>query len=236
MLQIQLQKLCCEPKLTMEKQIEKAFQYLSMAEKTDYIGESVSQLEHALQCAYFAEQAGHSKSVILASLFHDIGHFASSTQQFNMEGLGVAHHEWIGAKLAYDLGFSAKVALLIGYHVEAKRYLAAKKPNYYQRLSEASKGTLNFQGGLMSQNESLYFETHPYFKEILQVRVNDEKAKEVGLTIPGLEYYRSLLQEHFNENSADRVNTNLLLDNYVDTSWAQKLRQSLEEMSKQQVL
>src|SRR5437899_1039010 len=123
----------------IETRLARALQFLTFAEKTDYIGESVSQLKHALQCAYFAEQLGHSEEVILASLFHDIGHFASKSQQFQMDDLGVVNHEWIGAKLAYDVGFSAKVALLIGNHVNAKRYLASKKPSYYERLSEASK-------------------------------------------------------------------------------------------------
>lgn len=111
----------------IDQKIDRAFQYLWLSEGMDYIGESVSQLEHALQCAYFAEQAGHSQEVILACLFHDIGHFASDTKQNKMADLGVVHHEWIGAQLAYILGFSAKVALLIGNHVNAKRYLAGKK-------------------------------------------------------------------------------------------------------------
>src|SRR3982750_3452747 len=83
---------------------------------SDYIGEPVSQLEHALQSAYFAAISGHSDEVILASLFHDIGHFASETEQRTMADLGIMYHEWIGAKLAYDMGFSNKIALLIGYH------------------------------------------------------------------------------------------------------------------------
>lgn len=38
-----------------------------------YIGEKVSQLEHALQCAYFAENENFPKNVILGAFFHDIG-------------------------------------------------------------------------------------------------------------------------------------------------------------------
>src|SRR5579872_4177296 len=106
--------------------MQDVLQFFTNLEKTDYIGEPVSQLLHGLQCAYFAEQSGHSEEVILASLFHDIGHFASLTEQFTMADLGVMHHEWIGAKLVYDAGFSEKIAILIGHHVDAKRYLAGK--------------------------------------------------------------------------------------------------------------
>lgn len=111
----------------INQKIERAFQYLRSAKKMDYIGEPISQLEHALQCAYFAEQAGHSEEIVLACLFHDIGHFAGETKQNRMADLGIVLHEWIGASLAYELGFSAKIALLIGNHVNAKRYLAGRK-------------------------------------------------------------------------------------------------------------
>ncbi|CEK10570.1 HD domain-containing protein [Legionella hackeliae] len=213
----------------LENQITSALDCLMFAAKTDYIGEAVSQLEHALQCAYFAEQETHDSEVILASLFHDIGHFASQTQQNTMANLGIIYHEWIGAKLAYDLGFSAKVALLIGYHVDAKRYLAGKKTSYFERLSPASKGTLNFQGGVMSSEESEAFESHPYFKEILQVRVNDEKAKEKELVVPGLDYYRQHLTEHFKKSSKPYHYPNL--PDYVDALWVAEFKCFLEKES-----
>jgi hypothetical protein len=39
-----------------------------------YGGEGVSQLEHALQCAYLAEQAQADKNMIASCLLHDLGH------------------------------------------------------------------------------------------------------------------------------------------------------------------
>jgi len=84
----------------IEDKIKTISQYFALAEETDYIGESVSQMEHALQFAYFAEKSGYNEEVILASLLHDIGHFASTTRQHQMADLGVVHPEWIGAKLA----------------------------------------------------------------------------------------------------------------------------------------
>ena len=37
-------------------------------------GEDVTELQHALQCATFAQQAGETPEVIVASLLHDYGH------------------------------------------------------------------------------------------------------------------------------------------------------------------
>src|SRR5215471_90033 len=39
-----------------------------------YFGEPVSQLEHALQTAWFAQQASSQPPLIAAALLHDIGH------------------------------------------------------------------------------------------------------------------------------------------------------------------
>ena len=37
-------------------------------------GEGVSQLDHALQCGYFAERDGASEALVAAAYLHDIGH------------------------------------------------------------------------------------------------------------------------------------------------------------------
>ena len=42
-----------------------------------YSGESLTQLEHALQTAHLAEQSGASDALITASLLHDLGHLLS---------------------------------------------------------------------------------------------------------------------------------------------------------------
>lgn len=42
--------------------------------KRQYGREAVSQLEHALQCAFLAERSGASPALVAASFLHDIGH------------------------------------------------------------------------------------------------------------------------------------------------------------------
>lgn len=213
----------------IEQDIGRVIHYLTHAGTRDYIGESVSQLEHALQCAYFAKQAGHSDEVVFASLLHDIGHFASASKQHQMADLGVVHHEWIGAKLAYELHFSPKVALLIGYHVDAKRYLAGKNPAYYQRLSDASRRTLSYQGGPMDEAERRAFEALAYFKEILQVRVNDERAKEPHLEVPPLAHYALMMREHLRIYQRQADDGSYPLSDFVTTQWIDGFKAHLYE-------
>lgn len=217
--------------LSVNDRVELAIAQLKKAQDMDYIGESVSQLEHALQCAYFAEQARHSDAVILASLFHDIGHFAAPFPQITMKDLGALHHEWIGAKLLYDIGLPPQIALLVGYHVDAKRYLTGKKKKYYDQLSEASKNTLAFQGGPMTLEEIIKFQEHRYFKEILQVRVNDEKAKVIALNVPNIDYYRPKIENLIIENNNHYITLEdeLPLINMIDDGWVQRFKARLDQ-------
>ena len=166
---------------------------LKSAERSGYIGEPVSQLEHALQAAHFAREAGAPDSAILAALLHDIGHLCAPEDADEMSGLGVLDHEGIGARWLAQLGFSDDVCELVRGHVQAKRYLTHRNPEYLRRLSDASRGTLEFQGGPMTETEATAFERDPRFKLKLAVRTWDERAKVVGLLVPGLETYAPAL-------------------------------------------
>lgn len=119
-----------------------------------------------------------------------------------MNGLGVANHEEIGARLLLEAGCSADVAGLVANHVAAKRYLCSRDANYFARLSDASRGTLAFQGGPMSDEEAHRFETKPNLRWILALRSWDEQAKDPEADPPGLESYREPLRAHI-ETSAE---------------------------------
>ena len=159
-----------------------------------YFGEPVTQLEHALQTAQLAEQAGADRETVVAAFLHDIGHLLPAEAGAGyMDGYGTVDHERLGADFLRQRGFSEKVAQLIENHVNAKRYLVAKSMDYFERLSEASLRTLEFQGGPMTPDEAARFEQHPYFNEILQMRRWDEQAKMPGLPTPEVTHYLSLV-------------------------------------------
>ncbi|GAB3735497.1 HD domain-containing protein [Spirosoma lituiforme] len=162
-----------------------------------YFGEPVTQLEHALQCALLAEEAGTDEETVIAAFLHDIGHLLPPTMADGyMDGYGTVDHERLGADYLRKLGFSEKVAQLIEHHVNAKRYLVYKNTKYFARLSEASLKTLDFQGGPMTPDEAADFEANPYFKGILQMRTWDEQAKIPGLLTPGMDYYVAMAARH----------------------------------------
>lgn len=153
----------------------------------DYIGEPVSQLEHMSQSAELAIKQGCDDEVVLAAFFHDIGHICVMQNASNsMDGYGVKSHEKIGADYLRKKGFPERVARLVESHVQAKRYLTFKYPDYYNGLSEASKKTLEFQGGRMSESEAMAFENDDIFETSILMRKWDELAKEMEIPVMDL--------------------------------------------------
>jgi phosphonate degradation associated HDIG domain protein len=182
--------------MTANDRVRTALDGLSAGRERGYIGEPVSQLEHALQCAALARAAHASKEEVLAALFHDIGHLIAPKGTAEMDGLGIMLHEQLGARWLSELGFKPSVCSLVASHVDAKRYLAKRKAGYYERLSEASRGTLAFQGGPMSESEARAFEDDPQFAAKVRLRMWDEAAKLPDHEVPGLESYESLIRQH----------------------------------------
>jgi len=175
----------------------------------EYAGEKVSQLEHMAQAAELAEQQGYDEEVVLAAFLHDIGHISeaakaegSAPAAREMDGFGIMDHEELGADFLRDKGFSKKIVRLVESHVEAKRYLTAKDPEYYAQLSDASKRTLEFQGGPMTEDEAAAFEQYPLFNLIIQMRKWDELAKIENKPLPDLQRYRAMMLHHLSNSPA----------------------------------
>jgi len=170
----------------------------------EYAGEKVSQLEHMTQAAQLAEEQGYDEEVILAAFLHDIGHISEAANgeddttsgHRRMDGFGIKDHEELGAEFLREKGFSKKIVRLVESHVEAKRYLTVKDPGYYARLSEASRRTLEFQGGPMTREEADAFEQYPLFPLIIQMRKWDEEAKIENKPLPDLQHYREMISHH----------------------------------------
>ena len=186
---------------SVEARVARVAGLLAQSERHDYIGEGVSQLAHALQSADLARAAGAPDHEVLAALLHDIGHLCDPDAP-RMADVGVARHEDVGADFLGGLGFSENVTALVAGHVAAKRYLVSTRPEYRDRLSSASKHTLEHQGGEMSPAERAAFEDDPLFEAKLRVRSWDEQAKVAGRAVDGIDAYRPLLEAHLRRETA----------------------------------
>jgi len=165
---------------------------------SDYVGESVSQLQHALQAAHLASISGFGDDAILAALLHDCGHMLGldNASVPRMGACGIMDHENMGGAWLRMRGFSPRVCELVARHVDAKRYLCCVKPEYHAKLSDASLTTLGYQGGPMVPEEAKAFEGDELFRTIIAMRHWDEAAKEPDKAVPQLEAYRPLLERH----------------------------------------
>jgi phosphonate degradation associated HDIG domain protein len=179
-----------------QKTAEEIIEIFRVKGGEDYAGEEVTQLEHACQAAQLAEQQGFDDEVILAALLHDLGHLLSDDEEDHMDGFGVKDHESVGADFLSERGFSDKVTTLIKSHVQAKRYLCFANKRYYDNLSNASKMTLGYQGGPMTEEEARTFEQNPLKNLIIRMRTWDEEAKLTDVPVPNLQVYRDMMVRH----------------------------------------
>jgi phosphonate degradation associated HDIG domain protein len=161
---------------------------------SEYYGENVSQYEHAAQAAILAKRQGYDEEVQIAAFLHDIGHlFPAQTEEELMEVYGRKDHESVAADWLRERGFSEKTAILVENHVNAKRYLTFIDEDYFEALSEASKQTLIFQGGRMTEIEAKEFEQNPYFELIIKMRRWDEAAKMEAMKLPTLDHFLNII-------------------------------------------
>jgi phosphonate degradation associated HDIG domain protein len=157
-----------------------------------YVGEPVSQLEHALQTAHHAEQADASDELIVASLLHDIGHLIHKLPEDAADhGLDTRHEMMGQAWLAryFERGVTEPIRL----HVPAKRYLCATDPAYLAQLSPASLQSLALQGGPFGPQELEEFQRNPFFRNAVALRRWDDLAKVPDMPVARLEHYRPRL-------------------------------------------
>ena len=159
--------------------------------KSLYIGDKVTMSQHMIQTAMLAEKAKCDDDLICSSLLHDYGHFILENPdelvKLNVDG----QHESIGYEYLKSF-FKKEIVEPIKYHVLAKRYLAKDK-KYLNLLSEASKKSLELQGGVLNQEECNKFETQEYFKPSILLRKFDEAAKRTDLKMKSIHDYQKLL-------------------------------------------
>ncbi|MBS1617458.1 MAG: HDIG domain-containing protein [Bacteroidetes bacterium] len=168
----------------------------------EYYGEAVTQLEHMCQSAELARTGGYDDEVILAAFFHDIGYLIHSQNRDTMGNYGRTNHEKEAGAFLRRMGFSERVAQLAEQHVNAKRYLTHADPAYYSRLSEASKKTLEYQGGPMKEAEAKAFREDPLFDLNITMRKWDEEAKLTDQPLPDLNIYKQIAIRHLEQQAA----------------------------------
>ena len=153
-----------------------------------YSGEPVTQLEHALQTAYLAEQSEASDELVTACLLHDLGHLLNEQGDTpTLRGIDDTH-QYFALPFLRGL-FPDAVLDAIKLHVDAKRYLCQVDSGYYDRLSADSKRSLALQGGVFEPAAASTFIAQPGAHDAVRLRQWDDLAKQADLATPSLAHF-----------------------------------------------
>ncbi len=170
------------------------------SEARSYQGQGVSMSEHMLQTAAGAERAQASPQLVVAALLHDVGHFGTDFRDIVIDPKHATmlnatvdlRHEEAGTRLLEPF-FGPEVTEPIRLHVQAKCYLCAVEPDYFDKLSPQAVHTLSLQNGSMSLDEVAAFEADPHSHAATNLRRWDDEAVVPGLETPNFESYRRLI-------------------------------------------
>lgn len=162
----------------------------------------VTAEDHARQAAAFALAAGAPEALVVAALFHDIGHLLLGPGSALRAAVEPAH-EVVGADFLARW-FEQTVTAPVRLHVSAKRYLCAVDPYYETTLTPASARSLIIQGGPMSPDELARFVAEPGGADAIELRRWDDLARHPGAPAPSLDVYQQLVEELLSRQGRQR--------------------------------
>lgn len=160
---------------------------------SEYGGEDVTQMQHALQAAALAEAEGAEPELVVAALLHDVGHLVHDLPDDAPDQGIDDHHETAGVNYLRGL-FVDAVVEPIRLHVAAKRYLCRGDPLYILGLSIPSVKSLELQGGPMSPEEAEEFDRHPHGEAAVRLRRWDDAAKDPTAVTPSWEHFAKIVR------------------------------------------
>ena len=161
--------------------------------------ESISLLDHALQCAQLAEWAHADEPLVAAAFLHDLGHALAQTTWDDSGATPQGEDPRQAPSRPFvallSQAFPAEVTEPVRLHDLAKRYLVSADARYAEALTPYALERMHQQGGPMGEAEMRRFEDEPHADAAIRLRLWDDLAKHPGKTTPPLAYYLDLLAE-----------------------------------------
>ncbi len=164
------------------------------AKAKEYLGEDITLIEHMVQCGDLAKLNRAPDWLVVAALLHDLGHILIPDAQEAQDAGSDRHHDEVGASWLAQR-FPSNVVQAVKLHVDAKKYLVATNPEYFEKLSDSSKKTLGIQGGAFSAKECEEFLRQDFANEAIQLRLWDDAAKVRGMSDASLDRFRHEIQK-----------------------------------------
>lgn len=180
------------------------------------IGESITQLQHALQAARIATICGAPEYIIIGLLLHDIGQLIGQDKQCTIDTLHEQHDD-LGAEWLHNEGFPLEVIHIAKYHTLAKVLLCDRNASYLNTLSTISQHSYLVQKRKHANSSMVGVDVD----SIMACRLIDDMAKIPNLTIGKLSDYEFMYDRVCHEEVTIR-------DNSDKKAWIMKVSKLFE--------
>jgi predicted HD phosphohydrolase len=170
-----------------------------------YEQEPITHIQHALQCAWLADQADEDPALIVACLFHDIGLLIDDPHMGDDE-CPYVDHDLISVSVLRNF-VSEDVLAPIRLHSTARRYLASHEEDYLSLASPSALREINMHGGPLCDSQAFVFRCMPGAEAALRLCRYDDHARSENRHTPDLSYFLPLCERMFAR--ARRVRTEI---------------------------
>lgn len=147
----------------------------------------LSLCRHSLQCARLAEVERASEAMIVAALFHEVGHLAPLSSKGAM-----VDHGAVGATVLAPW-LLPLVTEPIRLQWPAIRYLCTVDPAYWASMSPGLRQACEEQGGTLAPNQVARFESTRFAPQAVQLCRWHQRARNLPESVPDLDRYTVIL-------------------------------------------
>lgn len=165
---------------------------------------NITQNEHALQIATIAmnNTDNYNKHLIIAALLHDINHLMPGTGEPAHENLNdypTSQPMMNGYNFLKYLNLPINIIEPIRLQQlgAAKKYLCATDINYYNKLNESSKFSLELLGGIFNEQECEIFLNNKYYKDSIKIQLWNDMSKKKNVVTEDLDFFMSIFNDNF---------------------------------------
>lgn len=184
--------------------------------------EGVSHLQHALQCAQLAQEAGSPRDLVVAALLHDLGSLLAAYAE-PAPAQADDGQQLVAVRFLHGL-FPDSILEPIRLHIDARRYCSAVDHDYWAYMPTEARQRLERRGGPFSSGQVREFLDTPFAWDAIAICRWDDMARNAFARPPSWSHFlpalrsASLLSEDGIDPAQAELRSSIAMERLFDTA------------------